>query len=85
MNSFASHYALFLAEAVTLALAAVALVAGISILSRRKAGHAGTIYVTDINRQIDAQGVAQTAQGREKGAAATCGRGILQLNRANPV
>jgi serine protease SohB len=56
MNSFASHYALFLAEAVTLVLAAVALVAGISILSRRKARHAGAIHVTDINRQLEAAG-----------------------------
>ena len=56
MNSFASHYALFLAEAVTLVLAAVALVAGIGILSRRKARHTGTIHVTDINRQLEAAG-----------------------------
>ena len=56
MNSFAAHYALFLAEAVTLVLAAIALVAGISFLSRRKARHAGVIHVTDINRQIEAAG-----------------------------
>jgi len=56
MNSFASHYALFLAEAVTLVLAAIALVAGIGALSRRKAKHAGAIHVTDINRQFEAAG-----------------------------
>ncbi len=56
MNSFVSHYALFLAEAATLVLAAVALVAGIGVLSRRKARHAGAIQVTDINRQLESAG-----------------------------
>ncbi len=56
MNSFASHYALFLAEAVTLVLAAIALVAGLAALSRRRAKHAGQIEVTDINCQLEAAG-----------------------------
>lgn len=56
MNSFASHYALFLAEAATLVLVAIGLVAGLLALSRRKARHTGQIQVTDINRQIEAAG-----------------------------
>src|SRR5512139_11640 len=56
MNSFASNYALFLAEAVTLVLASVALVAGLAVLSRRKAKFPGQIEVTDINRQLEAAG-----------------------------
>jgi serine protease SohB len=56
MNSLASQYALFLAEAATLVLAAIALVAGLAALSRRKARHAGQIQVTDVNRQLEAAG-----------------------------
>lgn len=56
MNSFISQYALFLAEAATLVLAAIALVAGLAALSRRKAKHAGQIQVTDVNRALEAAG-----------------------------
>lgn len=56
MNSFASQYALFLAQTVTLVVAAVALVAGVVMLSRRKARHPGEIAVTDVNRQLEAAG-----------------------------
>jgi len=57
MNDLASQYALFLAEAVTLVLAVIALVAGIGALSRRRKGrHAGEIQVTDVNRQLEAAG-----------------------------
>lgn len=56
MNSFASQYALFLAEAVTLVLAAIALVAAVVVISRRKANHPGDIAVTDVNRQLQAAG-----------------------------
>ena len=56
MNSFVSHYALFLAEAATLVLALIALVAGLGALSRRKSKHAGEIQVTDVNRQFEAAG-----------------------------
>jgi serine protease SohB len=56
MNSFASQYGLFLAEAVTLVAAAIALVAGFAALSRRRAKHAGEIQVTDVNRQLEAAG-----------------------------
>jgi serine protease SohB len=56
MNSFVSHYALFLAQAATLVLAAIALVAGLAALSRRKAKHSGQIEATDINRQLEAAG-----------------------------
>ena len=56
MNSFASQYGLFLAEAATLVLAAIALVAGLAALSRRKAKHAGQIQVTDVNRALEAAG-----------------------------
>lgn len=56
MNGFAVHYALFLAEAATLVLAAVALAAGLVALARRKGRHLGEIQVTDINRQLEAAG-----------------------------
>ncbi len=56
INSFVSQYALFLAEAATLVLAVIALVAGLSALSRRKNKHGGEIQVTDINRQLEASG-----------------------------
>jgi len=56
INSFVSQYALFLAEAATLVLAVIALVAGLIALSRRKNQHAGEIQVTDINRQFEAAG-----------------------------
>lgn len=56
MNSFASQYALFLAEAVTLVVAVIALVAAVVVLSRRKARHPGDIAVTDVNRQLEAAG-----------------------------
>jgi serine protease SohB len=56
MNSFASQYALFVAEAVTLVLAAIVLVAGLVALSRRKGRQTGQIQVTDINRQLEAAG-----------------------------
>src|SRR5512143_815654 len=56
MNSFASQYALFLAQAATVVLAFVALVAGLSLLSRRKARRPGQIEVTDVNRQFEAAG-----------------------------
>ncbi len=56
MNSFVSQYALFLAEAATLVLAAIALAAGLVALSRRKARNIGQIQVTDVNRQLEAAG-----------------------------
>lgn len=56
MNSFASQYALFLAQAATVVLAVVALVALVAALSRRKAKQAGQIEVTDVNRQFEAAG-----------------------------
>ena len=56
MNDLVSHYALFLAEAATLVLAAIALVTGLTVLSRRKGRHIGEIEVTDINRQFEAAG-----------------------------
>ncbi|MEW6591286.1 MAG: protease SohB [Pseudomonadota bacterium] len=56
MNDFLSHYALFLAQAATLVVAAVALVAAVVVLSRRKARHLGEITVTDVNRQLEAAG-----------------------------
>ncbi|OJW77241.1 protease SohB [Thiobacillus sp. 65-1402] len=56
MNGFAAHYALFLAEAATLVLAAIALAAGLVALARRKGRHPGAIQVTDINRQLEVAG-----------------------------
>lgn len=56
INNFVSQYALFLAEAATLVLAAIALVAGLAALSRRKGKHIGEIQVTDVNRQFEAAG-----------------------------
>jgi len=56
MNGFASHYALFLAEAATLVLAVIALAAGLVALSRRKGKEAGHIQVTDVNRQLESAG-----------------------------
>jgi serine protease SohB len=56
INSFVSQYALFLAEAATLVLAVIALVAGLRALSRRKNKHVGEIQVTDVNRQFEAAG-----------------------------
>jgi serine protease SohB len=56
MNSFVSQYALFLAEAVTLVLAIVILVAGLVALSRRRGKDTGQIQVTDVNRQLEAAG-----------------------------
>jgi len=56
INSFVSQYALFLAEAVTLVLAVIALVTGLSALSRRRNKHSGEIQVTDVNRQLEASG-----------------------------
>jgi serine protease SohB len=56
MNSYVAQYALFLAEALTIVLAAIALVAGLGLLARRKAKHAGHIEVTDINRRLEAAG-----------------------------
>ncbi len=56
INSYASQYALFLAEAATLVLAVIALVAGLIALSRRKNKHVDEIQVTDINRQLEAAG-----------------------------
>jgi serine protease SohB len=61
MNSFASHYALFLAEAVTVVVAILAIVAGLVLLSRRKARHAGQVEVSDVNRQLEAAGDALNA------------------------
>ena len=58
MNSFASHYALFLAEAVTVVAAILAIAAGLVLLSRRKARHAGHVEVSDVNRQFEAAGDA---------------------------
>lgn len=56
MNSFVSHYALFLAEVATLMLAIIALAAGLVALSRRKGRHAGHVEVSDVNRQLEAAG-----------------------------
>lgn len=61
MNSFASHYALFLAEAVTVVVAILAIAAGLVLLSRRKARHAGHVEVSDVNRQLEAAGDALDA------------------------
>jgi serine protease SohB len=58
MNTYVSQYALFLAEAATLVLAAIALVAGLGLLARRKTRHEGHIEVTDINRRLEAAGDA---------------------------
>lgn len=68
MNSFASHYALFLAEAVTVVGAILAIVAGLVLLSRRKARHAGHVEVRDVNRQLEAAGDAIDAQRLPKKA-----------------
>ncbi len=56
MDSFASQYALFLAEAATLVLAMILLVAGLAALSRRKGKDAGRIEVTEVNRELEAAG-----------------------------
>jgi len=56
MNDFLSNYALFLAEAVTVVVAILAVVAGLVLLSRRKARHAGHVEVNDVNRQLEAAG-----------------------------
>lgn len=56
MNDFLSNYALFLAEAVTVVVAILAVVAGLVLLSRRKARHAGHVEVSDVNRQLEAAG-----------------------------
>jgi len=61
MNSFASHYALFLAEAVTVVGVILAIAAGLVLLSRRKARHAGHVEVSDVNRQLEAAGDALDA------------------------
>jgi serine protease SohB len=56
MNTFIAQYALFLAQAATLVVAVLALAAGLVVLSRRKARHAGALQVTDVNRQFEAAG-----------------------------
>ena len=56
MNDFVSHYALFLAQAATLVVAVIALVAVLGRLARRKSKHIGEIEVTDVNRQFEAAG-----------------------------
>ncbi|HMA12675.1 MAG TPA: hypothetical protein VKO83_12355, partial [Steroidobacteraceae bacterium] len=56
MNSLVSQYALFLAEAATLVLAVIALVAVLIALSRRKARNAGQIQVADVNREFETAG-----------------------------
>jgi serine protease SohB len=56
MNTFIAQYALFLAQAATLVVAVLALAAGLVVLSRRKARHAGELQVTDVNRQFEAAG-----------------------------
>jgi serine protease SohB len=56
VNSFASHYALFFAQAATIVLAVLAIVAGVVAITRRRARHAGEIRVTDVNRQLEAAG-----------------------------
>ena len=56
MNSLVSQYALFLAEAATLVVAVIALVAALVALSRRKARNTGQIQVTDVNQQFEAAG-----------------------------
>jgi len=56
MNDFLSNYALFLAEAVTVVVAILAIVAGLALLARRKARHVGQLQVTDVNRQLEAAG-----------------------------
>lgn len=66
MNTFASRYALFLAQAATLVVAVIALVAGVVMLSRRKAErkarqHAETqpcTYLLDFRGDIRASAVA---------------------------
>jgi len=56
MNDFVAQYALFLAEVATVVLAVIGLVAGLVVLSRRKAKDTGQIQVTDVNRQLEAAG-----------------------------
>jgi len=56
INDYVSQYALFLAEAVTIVVAILAIVAGLALLARRKARHAGQLQVTDVNRQLEAAG-----------------------------
>jgi serine protease SohB len=56
MNEYVSQYALFLAQTATLVVAAVALVAGLVLLARRKGRHLGEITVTDVNGQLEAAG-----------------------------
>lgn len=57
MNSLVSQYALFLAQLVTLVLGALALVAGLGFVLRRKGkATTGQIQVTDVNRQLEAAG-----------------------------
>jgi serine protease SohB len=56
MNGLAAQYALFLAEVATVVLAVIGVVAGLVLLSRRKAKDTGQIEVTDVNRQLEAAG-----------------------------
>jgi len=56
MNGLAAQYALFLAEVATVVLAVIGVVAGLVLLSRRKAKDNGQIQVTDVNRQLEAAG-----------------------------
>ena len=56
MNDLAAQYALFLAEVATVVLAVIGLVAGLVVLSRRKAKDTDQIQVTDVNRQLEAAG-----------------------------
>lgn len=57
-NDYVSLYALFLAQAVTVVVAILAVVAGVALLSRRKTRNAGHVAVTEVNRQLEAGGDA---------------------------
>lgn len=56
MNDFAARYFLFLAEAVTLALATVGVIAGLIALSRRRSDDRGRLHVSDVGRRFEAAG-----------------------------
>ena len=76
MNGLAAQYALFLAEVATVVLAVIGVVAGLVLLSRRKAKDNGQIQVTDVNRQLEAAGDRIQAEQLPKKA-----RKVLQKQR----
>lgn len=56
MNGFAAHYALFLAQFATVVLALLAGLAGLAVLSRRRAKDPGRIKVADVNHRFETAG-----------------------------